>query len=385
MTGGLAAALTAVLRAATRMLPPGRRQWAEAVRAEAAAVPAGSPRLQWLGGGLWLVAREAAVGRKIFYWLGIACLAAAAVWAVWLSWRTSPATDASSLTDRVRVLAGVLALGGLPWVGRSRGWFGPVGGSITARVLRLAGLAALCRAAMLLVQTDRYIGGGASATLRFSLAREIAGLALLAAAAAMALLADRRRGRSSADPADAADAAALPAHRADAVTLCTFAAIAGSAALLTLPVQVVSVAAVAAVLALTGRGSAVPSGTLVAGVAAGLLGGVAASFVPETPGQPFLLLAIALVSGIPAGAVAAWLLAREETVRQAQIRQGRLAGLTAGIAACLLLAPIGVVVLPLWSGATVLGGVLGGALAANYCRGARPARSLYAGLFVSKT
>jgi hypothetical protein len=169
------------------------------------------------------------------------------------------------------------------------------------------------------------------------------------------------------------------------VTLWTFAAIAGSAALVALPVQVVSVAAVAAVLALTGRGSAVPSGTLVAGVAAGLLGGVAASFVPETPGQPFLLLAIALVSGIPAGAVAAWLLARDEAARPAQIRQGLLAGLTAGIAACLLLAPIGVVVLPLWSGATVLGGVLGGTLAADHRRAARPSRSLYAGLFVSKT
>ena len=381
MTGGLATALTAALRAATRMLPPGRRQWAEAVRAEAVAVPAGSPRLQWLGGGLWLVAREAAVGRKIFYWLGIAGLAAAAVWAVWLSWRTSPATDASSLTDRVRVLAGVLALGGLPWIGRSRGWLGPVGGSITARLLRLAGLAALCRAAMLLVQSDRYIGGGDNATVRFSLAREIAGLALLAAAAAMALLADRRRGSSSADPAEAA---ALPA-RVDAVTLWTFAAIAGSAAFVALPVQVVSVAAVAAVLALTGRGSAVPSGTLVAGVAAGLLGGAAAWFVPDMPGQPLLLLAIALVSGIPAGAIAAWLLARDETARAAQIRQGLLAGLTAGIAACLLLAPIGVVVLPLWSGAGALGGVLGGALAADHRRGTRPARSLYAGLFVSKT
>ena len=89
MISGLATALTAALRAATRILPPGRRQWAEALRAEAAAVPAGLPRLQWLGGGLWLVAREAAVGRKIFYWLGIAGLAAAAAWAVWLSWRTS--------------------------------------------------------------------------------------------------------------------------------------------------------------------------------------------------------------------------------------------------------------------------------------------------------
>jgi hypothetical protein len=382
VTGGLATALTAALRAATRMLPPGRRQWAEAVGAEATAVPAGSPRLRWLGGGLWLVAREVSVGRKIFYWLGIAGLAAAAAWVVWLSWRTSPATDAFSMTDRVRVLTGVLAIGGLPWIGHSRGLFGPVGASITARALRLAGLAGLCWAAKLLVQSDRFTGGGSDGPPRFSLAREIVGVALLAAAAAMALLADRSRVRSNTDQAGAT---ALPARRADVATLWTFAAIAGSAALVALPVQVVTVAAVAAVLALTARGSAVPSGTLVAGAATGLLGGVAAWFVPETPGQPFLLLAIALVSGIPAGAIAAWLLARDDAARQAQIRQGRLAGLTAGIAACLLLAPIGVVVLPLWSGATVLGGVLGGALAADHRRAPRPARSLYGGLFVSKT
>ena len=384
MTGGLATALTTALQAATRMLPPQRRQWAEAVGAEAAAVPAGSPRLRWLSGGLWLIAREAAVGRKIFYWLGIAGLAAAAAWAVWLSWRTSPAADPSSMTDRVRVLGGVLALAGLPWAGRSRGLFGPVGGSITARVLRLAGLAALCRAAMVLVQSDRSIGVGPDGPPPFSLALEIAGLALLGAAAAMALTAARRRGRgrSSADPADAA---ARPVRRVDDITLWSLAAIAGSAALLALPVQVVTVAAIAAVLALTARGSAAAPGTLVAGVAAGLLGGVAAWFVPDTPGLPLLLLAIALVSGIPAGAVAAFLLARDETTRQAQIRHGLLAGLAAGIAACLLLAPVGVVVLPLWSGATVLGGVLGGALAADHRRGTRPARSRYAGLFVSET
>lgn len=33
--------LTAMLRAAERLLPPGRRKWAEAVRAEAVAAPSG--------------------------------------------------------------------------------------------------------------------------------------------------------------------------------------------------------------------------------------------------------------------------------------------------------------------------------------------------------
>jgi hypothetical protein len=69
----------------------------EAVRAEAELVPAGWRRVGWLGVGM---------------------VAAAAAWAVWLSWHTSPAADALTVTDRVRVLAGVAALAVMPWVGR---------------------------------------------------------------------------------------------------------------------------------------------------------------------------------------------------------------------------------------------------------------------------
>jgi len=57
--GELTELLAGMLRHATRMLPPGRREWAEAVQAEAGQVPPGWPRLRWLAGGLWLVAREA--------------------------------------------------------------------------------------------------------------------------------------------------------------------------------------------------------------------------------------------------------------------------------------------------------------------------------------
>ena len=45
--------------AGVRLLPAGRRDWAEAVWAEAREVPAGWPRLAWRAGGVWLVAREA--------------------------------------------------------------------------------------------------------------------------------------------------------------------------------------------------------------------------------------------------------------------------------------------------------------------------------------
>jgi len=123
--------LTRMLRGAARLLPPGR-----AVQAEAELVPAGWPRVGWLAGGLRLARRRprSCVSRVLARsW----CRGSRRAWAVWLSWHTSPAADALTVTDRVRVLVGVGALALLPWVGRRRGWFGPVGGSITARLVRV--------------------------------------------------------------------------------------------------------------------------------------------------------------------------------------------------------------------------------------------------------
>ncbi len=154
--------LTAMLGKAARLLPPVRRQWAEAVWAEAGQVPSGWPRLRWLAGGLWLAVREGAkmmVG-KVVYRLGAVAVAAAAAWVVWLSWRTSPAADPQAVTDRVRVLVGVAALVVLPWVGRRRGWFGPVRGSLTARLVRLAGCAAVCGLGVAVVRMDSHLGFG---------------------------------------------------------------------------------------------------------------------------------------------------------------------------------------------------------------------------------
>jgi hypothetical protein len=152
--------LAAALRKAARLLPPERREWAEAVGAEAGQVSAGWPRLRWLAGGLWLAMGEARMMRKAVYWLGAGVVAAAATWVVWLSWRTSPAADAQTVTDRVRVLAGVAALVVLPWVGRRRGWFGPVGSSLAARLVRVAGCAAVCGLGLVVVRMDSHVGPG---------------------------------------------------------------------------------------------------------------------------------------------------------------------------------------------------------------------------------
>jgi len=70
--------LTRMLRDAARLLPSARREWAEAVRAEADLVPAGWPRVGWLAGGLWLAVKEAEIMRKVVYWLGIGAVAAGA-------------------------------------------------------------------------------------------------------------------------------------------------------------------------------------------------------------------------------------------------------------------------------------------------------------------
>jgi hypothetical protein len=53
----LAGTLTRLLGHAGRLVAPGRRQWAEALLVETGQVPAGWPRLSWLAGGLWVVAR----------------------------------------------------------------------------------------------------------------------------------------------------------------------------------------------------------------------------------------------------------------------------------------------------------------------------------------
>jgi hypothetical protein len=135
-------ALEGLLRRCAGLLPPGRREWAEAVRAEAGEVPAGPARVGWLAGGLWLVAREAGMIRRIGYGLGVAAVAVAAGLAVRYLWSGAHAgRDAG--WDKARMILLVALLAGLPWVARRRGVFGPVGRSIAARAVRAGGSAAL--------------------------------------------------------------------------------------------------------------------------------------------------------------------------------------------------------------------------------------------------
>jgi hypothetical protein len=127
----------AMRRAAARLVPAGRRDWVEAVWAEAPDVPPGLRRLAWRAGGVLLMAREALMRRRT----GSAVLfAVAAALVAWTAWPGSSASFATSV-DRVDVITMLVLLGGLAlW---ARWAFGPPGSSRVARFLRVGAYAAI--------------------------------------------------------------------------------------------------------------------------------------------------------------------------------------------------------------------------------------------------
>jgi len=127
----------AARRGAAWLLPAGRRDWAAAVWAEAHQVPTGLARLAWRAGGVWMLAREALLPRRIGSAMLFAAAAAAAAWEAW------PGSSARFATPGVRgyVIAMVLLLAGLPLLARP--FLGPASGSRAARFLRVACCAAL--------------------------------------------------------------------------------------------------------------------------------------------------------------------------------------------------------------------------------------------------
>jgi len=371
--------LAELLRKMARLLPPERRQWAEAVGAEAGQVPAGWPRLRWLAGGLWLAMGEAKMMRKVVYWLGAGAVAAAAAWVVWLSWRTSPSEDAQTVTDRVRVLVGVAALVVLPWVGRRRGWFGPVGGSLTARLVRVAGCAAVCGLGLVVVRMDSHLGPGPHGPGPFSLLREIVALAALGVALAAL--------------------AVVKARRADTEVskLWGLAAMAGAVMFVAVPLQTLAIIYAAGILAATSRRSPVVTASLAVGTLAGLAAGLAtllAVYELNTPTDRYVDLMFLLVVtttfllAAVAGAAAAWLLSGTgdpQELRMARDTQGMLAGTVAGAVCGLVLTNFIVVAVFMLVGGPLLGvagGAAGGIAAADHPLRSLPVRSWAAGLFV---
>jgi hypothetical protein len=133
---GLGRAAAAVRRGAVRLVPAGRRDWVEAVWAEAAEVSPGLRRLAWRAGGVRLIAREAGMVRRIG---GLLLFAVAVAAAARVAWPGSAATVFSPVA-RVDVITIVSLLAGLPLLARLL--LGPPD-SRPARWLRLGSYAAL--------------------------------------------------------------------------------------------------------------------------------------------------------------------------------------------------------------------------------------------------
>jgi hypothetical protein len=387
MTEFLSSALAALLRCMARALPAERRQWAEAVGAEAASAPTRRAQAEWLAGGLWLVAKEANVVRRIGYGMGIVAVGAVVSWALWLGLRAAPAADVEATTDRARVLVGIGAMLVLPWVGRRRGLFGPVGDSVAARLVRISTLAALCAVGIWLVNLDRrsnvnsVVGSG-----HFNWLQETGGLVLIGAVLLFAVLAGPRAVQARWPKADPAMAWMLTA-------------MAAMVAFFVAPFQAVAVGYVAAVLAATARRSPVIPAALAAGPLCGLAAGsavygITAINMSEQTGMFVALVIAPIVTGAlaaPAGAVAAWRAAALEDPREfrfAQDKQGMLAGLAAGATTGLFLMTIasfaGMLLMITGPVAGLLGGVTGATFAARHPRAPRSG-SFQAGVYTSSS
>jgi hypothetical protein len=150
MTGLLAA----LLRYSVRALPVTRREWGEAVWAEADDVPAGRRRVRWLVGGLWLVAREIHALRRL---LAVAAVGAACVAVVRFGWQGG-STNPGVAIERVHLLVMVSILIALPAFTRWRWAFGPVADSKQARLVRTFGYAAVCALLPVSIWLGRFAG-----------------------------------------------------------------------------------------------------------------------------------------------------------------------------------------------------------------------------------
>jgi hypothetical protein len=254
-------ALERLLGRSAALVPPARRGWVEAVRAEAGETPAGVARLGWLAGGLWLVAREAGMVRRIAYGLAVAAVAVGAALTVGYLWSSAHAgRDAGWDKARILLLAALLA--GLPWVARRRGVFGPVGSSVAARAVRIGGSAALVGLVLDIARIQHFPGpaagglwGPAAGSLNW--VHEGTALVLIVGCLAAVLLVTAR----------------WPQARPDLVAWCAVAA--GLVLFFTVaPLQVLIAAYAAGILAVTARRSLVTPATLAISAGLGVAGGL---------------------------------------------------------------------------------------------------------------
>ena len=101
--------LAGLIRCLAGLLGEHRRDWVHALLAETGDQPTSSARLAWLGGGLWLVAREVLMNRLI----QVLAFAAGAVALVWVGW-PGAASNAATSVNRMWVVGIVVLLAVLP-------------------------------------------------------------------------------------------------------------------------------------------------------------------------------------------------------------------------------------------------------------------------------
>jgi len=124
--------LTGVVRSLAGLLGERRRDWVEALLAEADDAREPLSRLAWLGGGLWFVVRELVMNQI----LQALAFAAGAAGLVWIGW-PGASTNSAVPVNRVYVVGTLALLAGLPPV-VSR-YVGPVRPGWAPRLVRVGG------------------------------------------------------------------------------------------------------------------------------------------------------------------------------------------------------------------------------------------------------
>ena len=180
--------LAGLIRRLAGLLADGRRDWVQALLAEVDDVPARSARLAWLGGGLWLVAREVLMNR-IIQVLGFG---AGAVALVWIGW-PGAASNAATAVNRMWVVGVLVLLAGLPLLVRR--YVGPVRPGWAPAAARIGGYAVVL-ALIAAKNTKDRLGGGLGSYFPVILplwGMQIVGLLVLAGYVAGLLVLTSRR------------------------------------------------------------------------------------------------------------------------------------------------------------------------------------------------
>jgi len=177
--------LMAVLWRLTALMAADRREWTEAVLAEAAELPAGWRRLSWLTGGIRLTMREAARARRPWYPAAFAAVATGIAWSAW----SGPPGDPAIAINRVDVLAVVVILAGSAWIFRRTR--GPVAVARWTRLVRTSGYTAVLALVLVKSAVERVAGAppnNHAAGPAVAWTGEVVFLALMASYAAVILV-----------------------------------------------------------------------------------------------------------------------------------------------------------------------------------------------------